>query len=65
MDDEFETAGQYRAKADEIRAKAAEAKDPSIRQMLLRIAVDYERMANALQEIADARAARTPRSDTD
>jgi hypothetical protein len=65
MDDEFQTAGQYRAKADEIRATAAETKDPSIRQMLLRIALDYELMANALQEIAEARAARTPRSNTD
>jgi hypothetical protein len=65
MDDEFETTSQYRAKADEIRAKAAETKDPGIRQMLLKIALDYELMANALREIAEARATRTRRSNTD
>ena len=65
MDDEIETATTYRARADEIRAKAAESNDPSIREMLLRIALDYERMAKALLEIANARKVRNRDSGTD
>jgi hypothetical protein len=65
MDDEIETATKYRVKADEVRAKAAEIEDLSIRDMLLRIALDYERMAKAVLEIANARNTRNRRSDTD
>jgi hypothetical protein len=63
MDDEIETASRYRAKADEVRGKAMDIKDLSIREMLLRIAVDYERMAEIILEIAKAR--NTRRGDTD
>jgi hypothetical protein len=65
MDDEIETAAKYRAKADEVRAKAMEIRDLGIREMLLRIALDYERMAEVILEIAEARSTRNRRSDTD
>ena len=63
--DEFETANEYRAKADDVRAKAAQIKDPGIREMMLKIAVDYERMAKALQDIAESRNTDNRRSNKD
>jgi hypothetical protein len=33
---------KYRAKAEEIRAKAATMQDESLRQTMLRMAADYE-----------------------
>lgn len=47
MDNEIGIATGYRTKADEVRAKAAKIKDTSLRETLLRIALDYERMAKA------------------
>ena len=65
MDNEIETAREFRAKAAEARAKADEIKDPSIREMLLRVALDYERMARGLELLAEARTTWKRGSDTD
>ena len=62
---EIETAREYRAKAAEARAKADQMADPSIREMLLRVALDYERMAKGLDLIAEARKTWNRDSDTD
>jgi uncharacterized protein YwgA len=63
--DEFETAKEYRIKANEVRAKAAQIKDPGIREMMLKIAVDYERMAKALEDIAETRNTNNRRPNKD
>ena len=55
MANEIETATEYRAKAAEARAKADQMTDLSIRDMLLRVALDYERMARGLELLAEAR----------
>lgn len=65
MGNEIETAREYRAKAAEARAKADEIKDLSIREMLLRVALDYERLARGLELLAEARATWNRGSDTD
>jgi len=62
---EIETATEYRAKAAEARAKADQMTDLSIREMLLRVALDYERMARGLELLAEAREAWKRGSDTD
>jgi hypothetical protein len=66
LGNDIETAAEYRAKAAEARAKAAEVKnDLSLRDMLLRIALDYERMARGLELLAEARDTWNRRSDRD
>ena len=65
MGTEIETATEYRAKAAEARAKADQSTDLSVREMLLRIALDYERMAKSLELLAEAREAWNRGSDTD
>jgi hypothetical protein len=54
MDDANTTAAEgYRSRALEVRAKAAQMNDPSLREMMLRIARDYERMANVLKNLGE------------
>jgi hypothetical protein len=45
---------KYRAKADEIRAKAATMQDESLRQTMLLLAVDYEELAETVNRIANS-----------
>jgi hypothetical protein len=53
----FRTATHWRMRAEEMRTLAEEAIDSTVRAMMLRIAVDYDRLA----ESEDDRAA--PRFD--
>jgi len=43
---------RYRARAEELRAIAAQMKDPQSKSMLLITVADYERMADALERAA-------------
>jgi hypothetical protein len=65
LGNDIETAAEYRAKAAEARAKADQVTDLSIREMLLRVALDYERMARGLELLAEARDTWNRRSDKD
>ena len=66
MSNDIETAAEYRAKAAEARAQADQIKnDLSLRDMLLRIALDYERIAKGLEMLAEARDTWNRRSATD
>ncbi len=49
----FENATHWRMRAEKMRTLAEEANDPTVRAMMLRIAADYDRLA----ESADDRAA--------
>jgi len=62
---EVETATEYRAKAAEARAKADQMTDLNIREMWLRVALDYERLAKGLELLAEARRTWNPGSATD
>lgn len=53
MSDELETAARYRVK--EIKAKAGEMRNRGLRELMLGIAGDYERMARTLEDIGKAR----------
>jgi hypothetical protein len=44
----------YRAKAEEIRAKAATMQDESLRHTMLRMAADYEQLAETVDRIAES-----------
>jgi len=48
MGEELETAERFRTRAEEVRAIADEVRDRSVKQSLLKIAQDYEKMATAL-----------------
>lgn len=65
MGNEVETATEYRAKAAEARAKADQMTDLNIREMWLRVALDYERLAKGLELLAEARRTWNPGSATD
>ena len=49
----FKTPTHWRMRAEKMRTLAEEADDPTVRAMMLRIAADYDRLA----ERADDRAA--------
>jgi len=54
MDDESKAAAEeYRAKAVEVRGKAALMNDPGLRETMLRIAQDYDHMADVLKNLGD------------
>ena len=57
MTTELFRAVRYRNYAEELRVIAADHKDADNRQILVRIADDYERMAAELEAIAAARGA--------
>ena len=48
------TAKQYRERAEESRTFAEQMSDPEARFTMLRIAFDYEDMANRMEAIKDA-----------
>jgi hypothetical protein len=52
MPEESEGAFRYRHRAEELRIIADETRDPKMREVLLGVAKDYEKMAETLQRIA-------------
>ena len=51
MTEETDAAAQYRHHAEELRAIATEAFDPKTKKALLKIAADYDRMAESMDAI--------------
>ena len=51
MSYESEGAARYRANAEELRNVAASVSAAQTRQMLIRVATDYEKMATAMDEL--------------
>jgi hypothetical protein len=51
MSYDIETARRYREHAARLRRMAADDEDPKIREKLMQIAQDYERMAQAREKI--------------
>jgi hypothetical protein len=51
MSYDIETARRYREHAARLRRMGADDEDPKIRENLVQIAQDYERMAQAREEI--------------
>ena len=51
MSYDIETARRYREHAARLRRTAADDEDPTIREKLMQIAQDYERIARAREEI--------------
>ena len=52
MDGHAEKAFVYRQRAEELRVIAADMKDEANRQILLRIAADYDRLATIQDQLA-------------
>ncbi len=48
---ELDTAKRYRLHGEELRAMATDKSTPEIRQSLLGLAVDYEKMASSMEAI--------------
>jgi hypothetical protein len=48
----FRTATHWRMRAEKMRALAEEADDPTVRAMMLRIASDYDRLAESADDHA-------------
>jgi hypothetical protein len=62
MSEELDTAQRYRQRAEELRTIALDDKTRENRDALLRIAKDYEQMADTLEAIDKTnRAMRRPR----
>ena len=53
MSEELDSAFRYRHRAEETRQIAEASSDEKIRSILLRIAGDYEKMAQTLERIAE------------
>jgi len=51
MAEELETSRRFRLRAEEVRAIAEDVQDRSVKESLLKIAADYEKMATALVAI--------------
>ena len=51
MTDELDTAARYRQRAEDLRIIAAEDRSRANSSALLKIAEDYERMAESLEAI--------------
>jgi hypothetical protein len=51
MENESDTAARYLKRAEQVRAIADGIKSDSAREILVRIAADYERMAKTVAEI--------------
>ena len=67
QNEEAAAARRYRKRAREVRAIAAETKDPNLRTTLLRVARDYERMAQArlrMGKLARASRRKLPKAPT-
>ena len=54
MAEELETAQRFRLRAEEVRAIAEESYDKSVKESLLKIAADYEKMADSLIAIDES-----------
>jgi hypothetical protein len=48
----FENATHWRMRAEKMRTLAEEANDPTVRAMMLRIAADYDRLAESSNDLA-------------
>ena len=53
MSEENETAFRFRHRAEEIRMMAEDSRDPKVRNVLVSVADDYERMAKILDRIGE------------
>ena len=51
MSEEIDTANRYRVHAEELRVIAEQDRDRDTRRMLLRVADDYDHMADTLEAI--------------
>ena len=51
MSEETDTAIRYRVHAEELRVIAEQDRDYDTRRMLMRVADDYDHMANTLEAI--------------
>jgi len=56
MAEELETAQRFRLRAEEVRTIAEEARDKVVKDSLLKVAEDYERMAESLTAIDESNA---------
>ena len=65
MSQELEQAERYRQKAEELRTLAAATKDPSSREVRLKIAENYDQLARNMETLhrvsVDLDASATPR----
>ena len=52
MHDTVQRAKEYRERAEELRTIAQDWMDPETQQSLLKVAIDYERMADSLERAA-------------
>jgi hypothetical protein len=48
----FKTSIHWRMRAEKMRTLAEEADDPTVRSMMLRIAADYDRLAESSNDLA-------------
>ena len=48
----FKTPTHWRMRAEKMRTLAEEADDPTVRTMMLRIAADYDRLAESSSDLA-------------
>jgi hypothetical protein len=51
----FKTPMHWRLRAEKMRTLAEEADDPTVRALMLRIATDYERLAESANDLAAGR----------
>jgi hypothetical protein len=56
MSEETDAAAQYRQHAEDLRTISTEAFDPKTKKALLKIASDYERMAESMDAIEQTNA---------
>ena len=64
MSEEIDTANRYRVHAEELRVIAEQDRDGATRKMLLRVADDYDHMADTLEAIDRTnKAVRRPRAN--
>ena len=56
MTEETDAAAQYRHHAEELRAISTEAFDPKTKKALLKIAADYDQMAESMDAIDETNA---------